>query len=176
VIRKGRVHGAKMEWSGMVIRAMIEYFGSDIRRISHFLKVFGFAKSIADSENISAKELAIIEIAALTHDIGIKVSEEKYKSASGTYQQIEGPPVAGKLLEGLKIPKEIIDRVCWLIAHHHTYDAISEIDHQILVEADFLVNIQEDGLEEKEIRSIKNKIFKTGTGISILNKIYLCGN
>ena len=59
----------------------------------------------------------IIEIAALTHDIGIKISEEKYSSASGYYQQIEGPPAAKKMLEELLVSDDIITRVCWLIAH-----------------------------------------------------------
>ena len=43
----------------------------------------------------------------------------------------------------------MIERVKYLIAHHHTYDAIDGIDYQILVEADFLVNILEDGLAKE---------------------------
>jgi hypothetical protein len=50
------------------------------------------------------------------------------------------------LLEGLGIEAAYIDRVCWLIAHHHTYTNIKEIDYQILVEADFLVNFYEDDM------------------------------
>ena len=37
----------------------------------------------------------------------------------------------------------------YLIAHHHTYNNIDGIDYQILVEADFLVNIMEDGLSKE---------------------------
>ncbi|MFZ2741890.1 MAG: phosphohydrolase, partial [Ruminococcus bromii] len=35
-----------------VITAMIEYFGSDKKRIHHFLKVYSFAKTIGESENL----------------------------------------------------------------------------------------------------------------------------
>jgi hypothetical protein len=35
-------------------------------------------------------------------------------------------------------------RICFLIGHHHTYTKIDGPDFQILVEADFPVNIDED--------------------------------
>ena len=59
-----------------VMCKMIEYFGSDAKRINHFIKVFGFAKAIAEGENVSSDILEIIEVTALVHDIGIKLSEE----------------------------------------------------------------------------------------------------
>lgn len=37
-----------------------------------------------------------------------------------------------------------MDRVCWLVGHHHTYTDIRDLDYQILVEADCLVNLYED--------------------------------
>ena len=107
------------------------------------------------------------------HDIGIKISEEKYNSSAGNYQEIEGPPVARKMLEGLDFDEKIIDRVCFLIGHHHTYSKIDNIDYQILVEADFLVNIYEDEIKHDSIVSIKNKYFKTKAGTNFLEKLYL---
>jgi uncharacterized protein len=79
----------------------------------------------------------VLEIAAVTHDIGIRVSEQKYHSASGTYQQLEGPAEARALLIPLGVDAAVIQRVCWLIAHHHTYRDIQELDYQILVERIF---------------------------------------
>ena len=35
----------------------------------------------------------------------------------------------------------MIRRVEYLVGHHHTYKDIDGLDYQILVEADFLVNI-----------------------------------
>lgn len=49
------------------------------------------------------------------------------------------------MLTALSWPQEVIDRVCYLVGHHHTYDNIDGMDYQILVEADFLVNLFEDG-------------------------------
>ncbi|MDD3174461.1 MAG: phosphohydrolase, partial [Herbinix sp.] len=61
---------------------------------------------------------------------------------------------------------------CYLIAHHHTYNNIKGLDYQILVEADFLVNISEDAMSIDAISSIKDKIFKTNTGLAFLTRIY----
>jgi len=161
-----------MDVSARVTAAMIDYFAGDVRRINHFLKVYGFAKAIAGLEGLDAETRAVLEIAALTHDIGIRNSETKYGSAAGEYQQLEGPPEAEKLLAALSVAPAVTDRVCWLIAHHHTYGDIRGLDYQILVEADFLVNIGEDGLEGPAVREIERRIFKTDTGKAFLHKLY----
>lgn len=152
---------------------MIGYYAGDVRRINHFLKVYGFARSIGEKEGLTSDELLILEIAALTHDIGIRNSEKKYNSAAGNYQELEGPPEARKMLESLGFDKRVVDRVCWLIAHHHTYGALDGPDHAILVEADFLVNAFEDAMPLSSIRSVKEKVFTTRTGKMYLDTLYI---
>ena len=155
-----------------VTTAMIDYYKGDPKRIQHFLKVHAYAKLIGEQEGLDKDTLEILEVAALTHDIGIKVSEQKYNSSAGKYQEMEGPAVAQKMLDALQYDKTKAERVCYLIGHHHTYDAIDGMDYQILVEADFLVNLAEEHSSEKTIASVKDKIFKTQTGIWLINKIF----
>lgn len=158
-----------------IARLAMEMAGYDAgspMRVQHVMKVYAFAKFIGESEGMDEEAQATLEAAALTHDIGIKNSEEKYHSAAGHYQQIEGPPEAEALLTRLGFPPERIERVCYLIAHHHTYTGISGMDYQILVEADFLVNIFEGKMEEEEIRSVRNNIFKTASGRRLLELLY----
>jgi hypothetical protein len=162
-----------MSDTGKLVQAMITYYTGDARRINHFLKVYSLAKAIGEMEGLDEYTQEILEAAALTHDIGIRNSELKYQSSSGSHQQIEGPPEAQKLLAELGYGRPVIDRVCWLIAHHHTYNDIQGNDYQILVEADFLVNAFEDNLSADSIRSIRNKIFKTKIGTAFLDDIYL---
>jgi HD superfamily phosphodiesterase len=157
---------------GQVANAMITYYAGDVRRINHFLKVHGFAKTIGELEGLNESVQEILEIAALTHDIGIKNSEKKHSSSAGNYQQIEGPPEAKRLLESLGIASEVIDRVCWLIAHHHTYKDIQDRDYQMLVEADFLVNAFEDNMSKASIISFMNKVFVTDTGMKLLKTMF----
>mgnify|MGYP000788718132 CR=1 FL=1 len=108
--------------------AMIDLYSGDAKRIQHFCKVHSYAKLIAETEKVDDRTLLIIETAALTHDIGIHTCEEKY------------------------------GRVQYLIAHHHTYDDINSIDYQILVEADFLVNMMEDNLPKQTVENAYNKV------------------
>lgn len=152
---------------------MISYFGNDARRINHALKVHSFSKIIGVKENISECKLFTLELSAILHDIGIKISEEIHGSSSAKYQEIEGPAVADELLKDEIINVENINRVKFLIGNHHTYTKIDDIDFQILIEADFLVNIYEDEMSEKSIISVRDKYFKTQTGIDLINSLYL---
>ena len=113
-----------------------------------------------------------IEAAALTHDIGIHFCEEKYGDCNGKLQEKEGPAIAEKLLRKLGFEQEVSERVQYLIAHHHTYDNIDEIDYQILVEADFLVNIMEDGLSKDAALKAYHNIFKTPCGKRMCREMF----
>jgi hypothetical protein len=113
-----------------------------------------------------------LRIAAVLHDIGIHAAEEKYGSSSGKYQEIEGPAPARRILESLHCPQDVSDRICFLISHHHTYTQVDGIDYQILLEADFLVNAYEDHLDKTAIRTFRDKIFRTRSGIQLLNDTY----
>ncbi len=157
------------------IEQMIKYFGKDVRRINHALKVYGFASCIARRENVSGQDALIVDVCALLHDIGIKEAERKYNSASGYYQEKEGPAIARELLSGLHLDDKVLDRICFIIGSHHSYNKIDGIDFQILVEADFLVNIYEDAMQGDAVQLIFQKHFKTGSGKEIFKAMYLNG-
>lgn len=152
--------------------AMMNYIATTQNWIQHFCKVHSYAKLIAETENVDKKCLFIIETAALTHDIGIHVCEEKYGNCNGKLQEKEGPAIAKKLLEKLGFDKDVSDRVQYLIAHHHTYDNIDGIDYQILVEADFLVNIMESDLSKEATLKAYHTIFKTTCGKTICREMF----
>ena len=156
-----------------VLDLAITYNGKDVKRINHLLKVFSFASHIGIMENCDPRLQVIIEISALLHDIGIHEAERKHNSAAGNWQEIEGPIVARELLKTLNLDNDILERVLFLIGHHHSYKAIDGIDFQILVEADFLVNLFEDEIEKSGCMKIRDNIFKTKTGIGLLERIYM---
>ena len=96
-----------------------------------------------------------------------------YNAGDGKHQELEGPDEARKLLTDMGTFSEAqIERICWLVGHHHTYDSIIEIDYQILVEADFLVNIYEDNLPADAICKVREKIFKTSAGRALLDMMF----
>lgn len=152
--------------------AMIELYKGDAKRIQHFCKVHSYAKLIAETENVDKNCLFTIEAAALTHDIGIHICEEKYGNCNGKLQEKEGPAIAEKLLGELGFDRNVSERVQYLIAHHHTYGNINEMDYQILVEADFLVNIMEEGSSKEAAIKAYQNIFKTSCGKKICREMF----
>ena len=118
-------------------------------------------------------EYRALELAAILHDIGIKNAERKYNSSAGKYQEIEGPAVAEELLNEFNIKKDILERIKFLIGNHHSYNKIDKIDFQILIESDFLVNIDEDNMKIENIKVIKNKYFRTNMGIKLIESMYI---
>ncbi len=156
-----------------LMSAMIDYYSGDPKRIQHFIKVHSFARLIGLEEGLDAETLFTLESAALVHDIGIRICEEKYGGNTGKQQEAEGPAPAREMLEQLGYPPQVTDRVCFLVGHHHTYSGIEGADYQILVEADFLVNLYEDGLGRAEAESVLNRIFKTPSGRKLLKTMFL---
>lgn len=152
--------------------AMIELYKGDAKRIQHFCKVHSYARLIAQMENVDDKTLFTIETAALTHDIGIHICEEKYGECGGKLQEKEGPALAEKLLDRLGFKTDISERVQYLIAHHHTYNNIDGIDYQILVEADFIVNMYEDNVSKEAVLKAYDSIFRTEYGKQICRDMY----
>lgn len=156
-----------------LLREVIQYNAGDPKRIHHFLKVYEFARYIGEGEGLDKKTQFILETAAIIHDIGIKNAEIIYKSSSGKYQEELGPGVAREILLSLDYEPEVIERVCYLVGHHHTYQNINGMDYQILVEADFLVNLYEDQSSKEACEKVRKRIFKTKTGEALLKTIYL---
>ena len=151
---------------------MIAYYDGDPKRIQHFTKVHSYARLIGIGEELDDASLFILEAAAYTHDIGIRVAEEKYGRCDGKLQEQEGPIIAQKMLSQLGFENDIVERMCFLIGHHHTYDNIDGLDYQILVEADFLVNLYEDDAGNRAINKAYKRIFKTETGKKIFRLMF----
>ena len=160
-----------------VIHEMILFDRGDARRIQHFLKVYQFAALIGKLEELSPEQQEILEIAAILHDIGIIPSEKKYGISNGKLQEQEGPAYARELLNRIGgYGQDFIDRVCFLIAHHHTYEGVDGLDWQILLEADFLVNSFEKNMTEEAIKKFRASVFRTKSGIALLNNQYGYGD
>lgn len=156
-----------------LLAAMVEYDKGDVPRIQHFIKVHDFAAAIAKMEDVDEETLFILETAAILHDIGIHASEEKYGDCNGKHQEELGPGEARRLFDNLGgYTEKQIERVCFLIAHHHTYKDVEGIDWQILLEADFLVNSYEDQLSENAVRTFEEKVFKTPSGKVLLETMW----
>ncbi|WP_099468249.1 HD domain-containing protein [Konateibacter massiliensis] len=161
-----------MEKRNRLIDEMIAYYEGDPKRIQHFMKVYGFASVIGEMEELDAETLEILKIAAIVHDIGIRYCEREFGACNGKLQEQYGPPIAKEMLNRLGFEEKLTERVCYLISRHHTYTDIDGMDYQILVEADFLVNLYEDEIGKAGVESAYNKIFRTETGKRLCRNMF----
>ena len=158
---------------GSVISAMIETLQGNLHEVEHMLKVYGYAKAIGEEEGLDAATQRTLEIAAVVHDIGIPFALEKDGSDAGPYQEELGPGAARPLLQKLGCDQATIDRVCFLVGHHHTTRDVDGIDYRILLEADFLVNAAHKKLGHPAVLAAKESFFRTKTGIRYLENCLL---
>lgn len=158
---------------GSAISAMIEYLQGNLHEIEHMLKVYGYAKAIGEEEGLEPQLQHILEIAAVVHDIGIPRAIEKYGSDAGPYQEELGPAEARAMLEKLGCDAAILDRVCYLVGHHHTTQNVDGLDYRILLEADFLVNAAHKKLGAEALLAAKESFFRTETGKRYLDSCLL---
>lgn len=152
--------------------AAAHYDAGDPRRVQHFIKVYGYCRLLGLSEGLDTHTQNMLEAAALLHDIGIHEAERRHGSSAGPYQEQEGPAVACPLLSAAGADESEIERICWLIAHHHSCQAGEDTDFRILLEADFLVNADEDRLPRESIASARERLFRTDSGKKLLDDIF----
>ena len=154
--------------------AMIRFDAGDPCRIQHLTKVWAYAALIGREEKLSDEQQFILESAALLHDIGIHIAEQKYGHQNGKLQEQEGPAGVRQVLSEIGgYTAEQIERICWLVAHHHSYHASKDLDYQILIEADFLVNLFEDHESKEVADAVRKTIFITESGKRLLDEMFL---
>ncbi len=159
------------EQTARLLAAMADY-DRHAERIHHFVKVHGFAAAIGRMEGLDAQTQFVLETAALVHDIGIRNCVRKYASSNGKLQEQEGPGEAEQLLRSLGgYTEEEIARVKFLVGRHHTYSNVEGLDYQILIEADFLVNLYEFADRYRTILA-QERIFCTKSGKQLLKSLF----
>ena len=161
-----------LEIKNKLLKALEAYFGADTKRINHAKRVLGFAEELLKHEPADA---GVVIPASILHDVGIKVSEKKYGSTAGHYQEKEGPKVAKDIMHNIGIEDAVINEVCQIIGCHHSPGTVDTQKFKVLYDADWLVNLKDEvGIEDKDkLQRLIAKVFLTDTGRAIANKLYL---
>ena len=155
-----------------ITKRMIDYSKGNRRDINHFLKVYAYAKTIGECEGLDPETQLTLEVAAIVHDIACPLCREKYGNTNGKYQEAEGMVLAAEFLKDAGLPQACLDRVVYLVGHHHTLTDVEGLDYQILLEADYLVNADEHGYSRENVENTLAEIFRTATGSALLRAVY----
>lgn len=157
-------------------KKMVDFYCGNQHDIDHFLKVYAYAKTIGECEGLDRTTQTTLEAAAILHDIACPLCREKYGHADGAHQEQEGPALAVQFLKDSGLSQDCVERVAYLVGHHHTPEGVDGPDYQILLEADYLVNAGESGYTREHIERTMKNMFKTETGTALLKSIYLSKN
>lgn len=155
-----------------IMEKMIAFSEGNIHDIDHFIRVWTYAKTIGELEQLDREMQLVLEIAAITHDIACPLCREKYGNTNGKYQEAEVVPMVEAFLSDAGLSAAQLDRVKYLVGHHHTFSDITGMDYQILVEADYIANASENSYETKKIESFLNRVVKTGAGRQLIKSVF----
>ena len=155
-----------------IMEKMLVFSEGNLPDIDHLIRVWTYAKTIGELEGLDPETQFILEAAAITHDIACPLCREKYGNTGGRLQEKEGVPLTEEFLSGSGMSEDEVERVKYLVGHHHTYKDIDEIDYQILVEADYIANATENGYDPKDVCLFMDRFFKTEAGRKLLKSIF----
>ena len=160
------------ELKAKLIEEMKSVFGDDSRRINHALEVLKHAQRLQAEEG---GDEVIVSAAAILHDIGIHQAERKYNSAAGKYQEIEGPPIAEKILKKHNLDSRAIEHICEIIANHHSGNCVESIEFCCVWDADKIVNIAEEFevMNGKNLQNFIENVFKTKSGKETASRLFI---
>ncbi len=161
-----------MKTAAQIMQDMIAYSEGNIHDIDHLIRVWTYAKTIGELEGMDVRTQFVLETAAIVHDIACPLCREKYGSTMGKYQEEEGMTLTREFLADAGLAPEDLERVVYLVGHHHTIGDIDGADYQILIEADYIANASENGYPEENLRNARERIFRTKAGKALLNAVF----
>ena len=156
-----------------IMEKMIAFSNGNLHDMNHLMCVWTYAKTIGELEGLDRKTQETLEIAAITHDIACPLCREKYGNTNGKYQEQEGIPLVRAFLSDTGLSPEQIERVAYLVGHHHTYINVDGADYQILLEADYIANASENSFSRQSIETFLRRVTKTESGIRLARSILL---
>ena len=156
-----------------ISRKMIDFYQGSLHDIEHFLKVHAYAALIGRLEGLDVHAQQTLEIAAIVHDIACPLCREKYGRAYGDKQEIESEALLRPFLVEFELERDMLERIVFLVSHHHTTTGIDGMDYQILLEADFLVNSSEGNLSREAIGAFCRSTVRTEAAKRLFDSIYL---
>lgn len=158
-----------------LIEKMIVFSKGNIHDIDHFIRVWTYARTIGKLEGLDSETMLILETAAITHDIACPLCREKYGNTDGKHQEKEGVGIVREFLCDSGFTDAQIDRIAFLVGHHHTLNGIDGVDWQILVEADYIANASENSYCDENIRSFIENVALTESGKSLIREVFCLG-
>lgn len=155
-----------------IMEKMLHFSNGSLHDINHLIAVWSYAKTIGELEQLDPETQFILEVAAITHDIACPVIRDESGYTDHKLQETKGSVLVREFLADAGMTDEQIERVSYLVGHHHTLNAVDGLDYQILIEADFIVNTCEKCWQGEKVRHFSDTVMKTASGKRIIKAVF----
>lgn len=150
---------------------MIAFYEGNLPDIEHFLKVHALARLIGQLEGLDAQTQTTLELASIAHDIACPLCRRKYGNAAGHLQEAESEPLVRDFFAEYALDSAMLERIVYLVTHHHTTTNVCGADYQILLEADFLVNAAESERWAAQAADFRKNVRQTAAGTRLFDEM-----
>ena len=111
------------------------YESLSVNKYPHVKRVLAFAIKIAKDQGLKGKDLELIEIIALLHDVGYK---KQFEVGGKDKHEIYSVEVCREFLENTNFSKEEKEEICETIKTHGEFESCKTQFQKILFDADKL--------------------------------------
>ncbi|MFI3290290.1 MAG: HD domain-containing protein [Opitutales bacterium] len=147
-----------------------EFMRSDVL---HTQEVVSYTRLIASGENLSERQVDLLEISAWLHDIGCPKSKCIYGNCLPKNQQCVGEEVAKEFLEPFDgLTQEEKDWLANVVATHHKLDFAKSLNFMPLYEGDLIANILSGYFPRDKVPALFKTFVHTKTGKALFKKIF----
>jgi hypothetical protein len=158
----------------LVAVQMKRYFHTDFKRIGHSARVARYAERLVPLEKADP---AVVISAAYLNDVGTKEAEKKYQSSEAEYLQLEGPPVAKRILEELDGNEALVEEVCDIVARHRSPRDDETVNFKVVFDAELIADLEErhrrNAIDPETLAEIIHSRFLTESGKELAHSLLL---
>ncbi len=156
-----------------VLSEMTRILKHDRAQVEHAMKVYVYASVIGDLEGLKGDQLRSLRAAAILNGIVLPECLDREGEWNDELQQRYGEPMVREVLSRLGYDR-YANRVAYLVGHSRNYfeEMQDQPDLQILIEANFLVNLS-DGTCTESPQDVYNRYFATASGRAMMKDLFL---
>ncbi len=101
-----------------------------------------------------------------------QIMQKMIPFSDGKHQESKGVFPVRDFLRDTDLSKAQIDRAAFLVGLHYIYTAVEGKDYQILLEAEHIANVIENGYSKENIRRFMEKIMRIDSGKALTRQIF----
>ena len=155
---------------------MMELFAAeDPAQIAHTQSVHDYTRVLAARSGCAERRIALLELAAILHDIGCPASRAKYGDSKPPHLVEEGARIVAEWLrecpELNDDEKKFIEEA---VGSHHQFEAAKRLGFEPLFEADLAVNLLEGYYPRERAGELCEKLVTTAAGRELFHLLFGC--